>query len=66
MEQACGDRRNRPAPIGVGRLLRLKEQIMAIAETPLIERVARVLAALAHGNNADGSAHSAAGMVDMV
>ena len=39
---------------------------MAIAGTPLIERVARVLAALAHGNNADGSVHSAAGIVDMV
>lgn len=39
---------------------------MPVSETPLIERVARVLAAAAHSSNALGSDPSASGKVDMV
>ena len=39
---------------------------MPVSEQPLIERVARVLAAAAHSSNADGSDPSAAEKVDMV
>ena len=39
---------------------------MPVSEQPLIERVARVLAAAAHNSNADGSDPSAAEKVDMV
>ena len=39
---------------------------MPVSETPLIERIARVLAAEAHSSNAEGSDPSAADKVDMV
>ena len=39
---------------------------MPVSEQPLVERVARVLAAAAHSSNADGSDPSAAEKVDMV
>lgn len=39
---------------------------MPVSETPLIERVARVLAAAAHSSNAEGSDSSAANKIDMV
>ena len=39
---------------------------MAVAEKPLVERVARVLAGAAHSSNAEGSDPSAADKIDHV
>ena len=39
---------------------------MPVSEKPLVERVARVLAAAAHSSNADGSDPSAAEKIDLV
>ena len=39
---------------------------MPVSEQPLVERVARVLAAAAHSSNADGSDPSAGEKVDLV
>ncbi len=39
---------------------------MPVSETPLIERVARVLAAAAHSSNGEGSEPSAAEKIDRV
>ncbi len=39
---------------------------MPVSEKPLVERVARVLAAAAHSSNAEGSDPSAGDKVDMV
>jgi hypothetical protein len=39
---------------------------MPVSEQPLLERVARVLAAAAHSSNADGSDPSAAEKIDLV
>jgi hypothetical protein len=39
---------------------------MAVSEKPLVERVARVLAAAAHSSNAEGSDPSAGEKVDLV
>ena len=39
---------------------------MPVSEQPMVERIARVLAAAAHSSNADGSDPSAARKVDMV
>ncbi len=39
---------------------------MPVAEMPLVERIARVLAGAAHSSNADGSDPSAAEKVDQV
>jgi hypothetical protein len=39
---------------------------MAVSETPVIERVARVLAGAAHSKNADGNQASASEEVDAV
>lgn len=39
---------------------------MPISETPLVERVARVLAGAAHSSNAEGSDPSAGDKVDLV
>jgi hypothetical protein len=43
-----------------------QETKMPVSETPLIERVARVLAAAAHSSNAEGSEPSAAEKIDRV
>lgn len=37
---------------------------MPVAEMPLVERIARVLAAAAHSSNAEGSDPSAGGKID--
>jgi hypothetical protein len=39
---------------------------MPVSEQPLVERVARVLAAAAHSSNAEGSDPSAAEKIDLV
>jgi hypothetical protein len=39
---------------------------MPVSEQPLVERVARVLAAAAHSSNAEGSDPSAAHKIDLV
>ena len=39
---------------------------MPVAEMPLVERIARVLAAAAHSSNAEGSDPSAGDKVDLV
>jgi hypothetical protein len=39
---------------------------MAVSEMPLLERVARVLAAAAHSSNAEGSDPSAGEKIDLV
>jgi hypothetical protein len=39
---------------------------MPVSEKPLVERVARVLAAAAHSSNAEGSDPSAAEKIDLV
>ena len=39
---------------------------MPVSEQPLVERIARVLAAAAHSSNAEGSDPSAAQKVDLV
>ena len=39
---------------------------MPVSETPLVERVARVLAGAAHSSNAEGSDPSAGDKVDLV
>jgi hypothetical protein len=39
---------------------------MPVSEQPLVERIARVLAAAAHSSNAEGSDPSAAEKVDLV
>lgn len=39
---------------------------MPVSETPLVERVARVLAGAAHSSNAEGSDPSAADKIDLV
>ena len=39
---------------------------MPVSEQPLVERMARVLAAAAHSSNAEGSDPSAGGKVDLV
>ena len=44
----------------------IKEIHMPVAETPLVERIARVLAGAAHSSNAEGSDPSAAHKVDQV
>lgn len=44
----------------------LRETKMPVSETPLIERVARVLAAAAHSSNGEGSEPSAAQKIDRV